>query len=198
MKYYQKNLFVLYFLCSVNTIFAQVNIETTKFKKNFTQKYDFLNEVFLDVKGDKRGTFFKEISEYYYEIDKDTLAYYQIQYNLYAKTKEELSKKKYSKKDLVRIFFQKTPVKNLSFKDNKNEPYNFPITEGNTKSLTKKEYEIIIKVNPELEYPTSQINIENGEATEIENENDNSHFAIFFGNKKDAEIFREKIITLNK
>ncbi|TAE67306.1 MAG: hypothetical protein EAZ85_15190 [Bacteroidetes bacterium] len=188
----------MYFICFAHTVAGQVNIETTKFKKNFTQKYDFLNEVFLDLKEDKRGRFFKEVSEYYYEIDKDTLAYYQIQYNLYAKTKEELAKKKYSKKNLVRIFFQKIPVGYISFKNSQEKTYDYPIKEGNTKNLTKKEYEIIIRIKPELEYPTSEISITDGEVTGVEDENDSSHFAIFFENKKSAEIFREKILILNK
>ena len=183
-------LFVLGF---THATFAQVSIDTKGFKKSFTQKYDFLNEIFLELKDNKKGDFFKEVSEYYYEINKDTLAYYKVQYNVYAKTKKALDKKKHSKKDLRRIFWQKVPVANL--KDVKND---FAINEGNTHSVSKKSYGITIKVNTDLEYPTSEMSIENGQIAEVENENDSSNFMIYFADKNKAESFRTKLLNLNK
>ncbi|TAE45702.1 MAG: hypothetical protein EAZ06_05675 [Cytophagales bacterium] len=189
--------YLILFIFSFNyTSFAQITIETDKFKKSFSKKYDFLLEVTLELKNEKKGNFFKEISEYYYEIDKDTLGYYQVQYNLYAKTAKELENKKYTIKNLKRIYFQKVPMNALLLQGSDEKPYTFTIKEGTIKN--KKEYEIIVRINPEKQYYTAELSVENNKITNIEEENDYSHFAIFFLEKNNAEKFRELLLNITR
>ncbi len=187
-------IFISYFFCSF-TIFAQKTIEVENFNKKFSKKYDYLAEVIVEPKkDDKKGRFFKEISESYYEIDKDTFAFYKIQYHVFAKTKAEIIKKQGTKNDLKLIYFQKIPTTIIPYKDEKGNKYDFEPKEIKGNINTKNAFEIKINMNQQ-NYKSTEMSVLENKKTEIEVTDEEYNFVIFFEDKSKAKAFSEKLVS---